>query len=476
MQRHVAGIQGIGQGRAGRTRWAANMALLAFLVDVSEGIRKMQTAPLRLRGGWMAANRRQPAGLGDSSIETVSEVTGMVSTIFFSSSGGADDDMELPQVFPVSDIASQSLDRDCHEFAADPNLPPLQREWDPALPQTGRQYLRHVRREAAQNYIPARPLITKQLVDPRDYIPVELRDSSGDSEEAGTQPASRRGDERAEAAAVLEAGRADMEASGAGKMKPISRGDAPEVAMSGVDDLEAGGRVGDRWEGERKLSSIASAHEGSGLDAAEVRMGLSPGTQELRVGRACGAGTASYGETEYGTDMLNFEDVVSGQSSGQGGIVQTRGEHVAPRSGGEETPEHETAGEEGPWEGTGMHTLQGRAMEWARNYTLRFFSPPLSHASEKTNAILHLILLLPFRAACVRASMCASVLCERARLILRTRSTMSIRYLKKKKSTRELRSPPEIVYCRRWQGVKARACTRERTHTHAPPPPPPPPK
>jgi hypothetical protein len=375
MQRHVAGKLGGGQGRAGRTRWAANMALLAFLVDVSEGVRAVQTAPLRLRGGWMAANRRQPAGLGDSSIETVSEITGMVSTIFFSSSGGADDDMELPQVFPVSDIASQSLDRDCHEFTADPNLPPLRREWDPALPQTGRQYLRHVRREAAQNYIPARPLITKQLVDPRDYIPVELRDSFGDSEETGAQPASRRGDERA---AVLEAGRADMEASGAGKMKPISRGDAPEVAVSGVDDFEAGGRVGDRWEGEGKLSSIASALEGSGCDVAEVRMGLSPRRQELRVGRACGSGTASYGETDYGVDVFNVEDVVSGQSSGQGSIVQPRGEHVAPRSGGEETPEDETAGEEGPWEGTGMHTFQDRAMEWARNYTLRFFPPPLS--------------------------------------------------------------------------------------------------
>jgi len=48
----------------------------------------------------------------DSSLATVSEITGMVSTIFLSSSGGADDDMVLPQALPVSDIASQSLERD----------------------------------------------------------------------------------------------------------------------------------------------------------------------------------------------------------------------------------------------------------------------------------------------------------------------------------------------------------------------------
>ena len=49
------------------------------------------------------------------------------------------------------------------DFAEDPHLPPLRREWDRDLPQTGRQYLRQVRREAAQNYIPARPLIIVAL-------------------------------------------------------------------------------------------------------------------------------------------------------------------------------------------------------------------------------------------------------------------------------------------------------------------------
>jgi len=63
---------------------------------------------LRLRGG------REPVAPSerDSSLATVSEITGMVSTIFLSSSGGADDDMVLPQALPVSDIASQSLERD----------------------------------------------------------------------------------------------------------------------------------------------------------------------------------------------------------------------------------------------------------------------------------------------------------------------------------------------------------------------------
>ena len=65
-----------------------------------------------------------------------------------------DDDMVLPQALPVSDVESRSLDRDFREAADDPHLPPLVHEWNDALPLTGRQYLRRVRRETAQNYIP----------------------------------------------------------------------------------------------------------------------------------------------------------------------------------------------------------------------------------------------------------------------------------------------------------------------------------
>ena len=143
---------------------------------------------LRLRGG--RGNIYQdsaPPGLVDwsagvnSESSEVSDVTGMVSTIFFSSSDGSEHDMSLPQVLPVSDIASCSLDRDFKEFVGDQYLPPLTREWAGDLPRTGRQYLRHVRREAALNYMPVRPLVTKRIIDSRDYVPAALADSFKDS-------------------------------------------------------------------------------------------------------------------------------------------------------------------------------------------------------------------------------------------------------------------------------------------------------
>ena len=58
---------------------------------------------------------RLRGGQGDE----LSEISGMVSTIFFSSSGGIDDEMELQQALPVSDIASQSVDRDMKDLAED---------------------------------------------------------------------------------------------------------------------------------------------------------------------------------------------------------------------------------------------------------------------------------------------------------------------------------------------------------------------
>jgi hypothetical protein len=143
---------------------------------------------LRLRGGRgdIDQDSANPgladwsAGVNAESSE-VSGVTGMVSTIFFSSSEGSEHDMSLPQVLPVSDIASRSLDRDYKEFVEDQYLPPLTREWAGDLPRTGRQYLRHVRREAALNYMPVRPLVTKRIIDPRDYVPAALADSYKDS-------------------------------------------------------------------------------------------------------------------------------------------------------------------------------------------------------------------------------------------------------------------------------------------------------
>ena len=108
---------------------------------------------LRLRGHGDSTARVVETAR-DGSLESVSDITGMVSTIFFSSSGALDDDMVLPQALPVSDVESRSLDRDFREAADDPHLPPLVHEWNDALPLTGRQYLRRVRRETAQNYIP----------------------------------------------------------------------------------------------------------------------------------------------------------------------------------------------------------------------------------------------------------------------------------------------------------------------------------
>lgn len=143
---------------------------------------------LRLRGGRGNIDQDSaPPGLADwsagvnSESSEVSDVTGMVSTIFFSSSDGSEHDMSLPQVLPVSDIASRSLDRDVKEFMEDQFLPPLTREWAEDLPRTGRQYLRHVRRQAALNYMPVRPLVTKRKIDPRDYVPAALADSLKDS-------------------------------------------------------------------------------------------------------------------------------------------------------------------------------------------------------------------------------------------------------------------------------------------------------
>ena len=61
---------------------------------------------LRLRGGFSNGDgvhgqesntHRQHAASGES-IDTLSDITGMVSTIFFSSEGGPDSEMELPQV------------------------------------------------------------------------------------------------------------------------------------------------------------------------------------------------------------------------------------------------------------------------------------------------------------------------------------------------------------------------------------------
>lgn len=109
---------------------------------------------LRLRGNGDSTARGVVETARDGSLESVSDITGMVSTIFFSSSGALDDDMVLPQALPVSDVESRSLDRDFREAANDPHLPPLVHEWNDALPLTGRQYLRRVRRETAQNYIP----------------------------------------------------------------------------------------------------------------------------------------------------------------------------------------------------------------------------------------------------------------------------------------------------------------------------------
>ena len=108
---------------------------------------------LRLRGNGDSTTRGVETAR-DGSLESVSDITGMVSTIFFSSSGALDDDMVLPQALPVSDVESRSLDRDFREAANDPHLPPLVHEWNDTLPRTGRQYLRRVRRETAQNYIP----------------------------------------------------------------------------------------------------------------------------------------------------------------------------------------------------------------------------------------------------------------------------------------------------------------------------------
>ncbi len=61
---------------------------------------------LRLRGGFINGDgvhgqesntHRHHAASGES-IDTLSDITGMVSTIFFSSEGGPDSEMELPQV------------------------------------------------------------------------------------------------------------------------------------------------------------------------------------------------------------------------------------------------------------------------------------------------------------------------------------------------------------------------------------------
>jgi hypothetical protein len=165
---------------------------------------------LRLRGGRGNIDQDSaPPGLVDwsagvnSESSEVSDVTGMVSTIFFSSSDGSGHDMSLPQVLPVSDIASRSLDRDFKEFVEDQYLPPLTREWAGGLPRTGRQYLRHVRREAALNYMPVRPLVTKRIIDPRDYVPAALADSFKDSLDSDLASA---GDRQGGGAGEVEAG------------------------------------------------------------------------------------------------------------------------------------------------------------------------------------------------------------------------------------------------------------------------------
>lgn len=57
--------------------------------------------PLRLRGGQGADARRRDRDGGEAvggSLDTESGITGMVSTMFFSSPGGPDSEMELPQV------------------------------------------------------------------------------------------------------------------------------------------------------------------------------------------------------------------------------------------------------------------------------------------------------------------------------------------------------------------------------------------
>jgi hypothetical protein len=124
---------------------------------------------------WRA--KRGSLGWSEGSCEHVLLTSGKKAPCHFAVSAHA-------QVLPVSDIQSRSLDRDYDDFVKDPYLPPLTQEWDPSLPQTGRQYLRQVRREAAQNFIPARPRITKRRVEPSDYVPHALEDS-GESEDGG---------------------------------------------------------------------------------------------------------------------------------------------------------------------------------------------------------------------------------------------------------------------------------------------------
>ncbi len=61
---------------------------------------------LRLRGGFsngdgvhgQESNTHRHHAASGESIDTLSDITGMVSTIFFSSEGGPDSEMELPQV------------------------------------------------------------------------------------------------------------------------------------------------------------------------------------------------------------------------------------------------------------------------------------------------------------------------------------------------------------------------------------------
>ena len=203
------------------------------------------------------------------------------------------------------------------DFAEDPHLPPLRREWDRDLPQTGRQYLRQVRREAAQNYIPARPLITKQWVQPSDYIPVELRDSAGDSEEVPSQAGS-------------------------------GRRDAPPRARAGAaGDARARG------------------------DGNEMQAGLSDRAVDVTSTRAADAPQSADGcVLESATQNVALDE---GGICGGRGMMMEEGDTGSVRRDRElRVPKEMTAGDEdGERAGVEKPGAEEKALQWARNYSRR---------------------------------------------------------------------------------------------------------
>jgi hypothetical protein len=229
------------------------------------------------------------------------------------------------------------------DIAEDPHLPPLRREWARDLPQTGRQYLRQVRREAAQNYIPARPLITKQWVQPSDYIPVELRDSAGDSEEAPLQAGSGSRDALWEGAAARpQAGRNNQEGRAARS--------SPRAPAGAAGNATARGQGGER---QAALSDRAS-------DVASTVMSHAAGAQQSADGCVL----------ERAAHIIPFEE--GGIGGARGMIMQEAGTVSVSRDREVGLPEEEAAGDEdGERTGVEKPSTEEKALEWARSYTRR---------------------------------------------------------------------------------------------------------